>query len=251
MVRRSWLGQAGRLPLVFPTQDSALDRFERGPVSCPKLGFGHAEVLARLGAVETIEIEATNHFAVPGIPESFERCGKARGVERASDLEQLAKQFESRLEDLGGRPLPNPKPLAGSALGHALQAHHAHHLPLSRKRDALNRRKQLVSLESPFDIGEGLQVRPWTPGLHAVRDPLFGLHLVRQRSFGSSTCRIPFGSPVGAPRNAARRGNRLHYGPSDLWKRKRRKGRLRRVVRVIRTLGLEQRQVVPRPIGLR
>ena len=70
-----------------------LDGPERVSMACPKLGFGHAEVLARLGEVETIQIETTNHFTVPGIPESFERRGKARRVERAPNLEQLAKRL--------------------------------------------------------------------------------------------------------------------------------------------------------------
>jgi hypothetical protein len=33
-------------------------------MACPKLGFGNAEVLARLGDVETIQIETTNHFTL-------------------------------------------------------------------------------------------------------------------------------------------------------------------------------------------
>ena len=35
-------------------------------MACPKLGFRNAEALARLGDVETIEIETTNHFTVLG-----------------------------------------------------------------------------------------------------------------------------------------------------------------------------------------
>jgi len=51
---------------VLSTEDLVFDQRQRGPMACPKLGFGHAEVPARLGEVETIQIEATNHFTVPG-----------------------------------------------------------------------------------------------------------------------------------------------------------------------------------------
>ena len=51
---------------MFPIQDHDLDSPERVSVSCPKLGFGHAEIPTRLGEVETIHIETTNHFTVLG-----------------------------------------------------------------------------------------------------------------------------------------------------------------------------------------
>ena len=249
--RRWWLAipegtnrarTTNRLRPVLSIQDRIPDRRKRVSVPCSKLDRGDAEALARLGEFEAIQIEKTNHFTVPGISEPFEHRGKAGRVERAANLKQLAKHLETRLEDLGGGPLWNPKPLASGALRHALEADHAHHLPLSSKWDSLDRRQQLVSLEPPFNIGEGFKVRPWTPEFEAMGDPPFCLHLVRQRSFGPSACRIPLGSPVGASRNPARRGNRLHHRPSDVWKRKRREGSLRGVVGLVRTLGLKERE---------
>ena len=82
--------EIGSLRPVLSTQDRVLDQRQRVSMTYPKLGLGNVEVLARLGEVETIQIETTNHFAVPGIPKPFERRRKASRVERAPNFKQPA-----------------------------------------------------------------------------------------------------------------------------------------------------------------
>ena len=85
-------------------------------MSGPKLRSGDAEAPTRLGEIDAIEVEKTNHLTVPGISEGFERRGQASWVKRAPNLKHLAKHLKRRRQNLRSRGLLNPEPLARGAL---------------------------------------------------------------------------------------------------------------------------------------